>query len=116
MTASAQETQYRKKAREIITNIVEKLCGENNYKYNRIVIKNQRTRLGSCSSKGNLNFNWQIIKLPQVAMEYVVKHEIAHLIHQNHSKDFWGEVRKLDPNYKENHRWVRENVHKYIKF
>lgn len=86
------------------------------YKFNRVYIKNQKTRLGSCSSNKNLNFNWQICKFPKEVMEYVIKHELAHLLHQNHKKEFWNEVKRLDKNYNEHHRWIKLNAHKYLKF
>lgn len=110
------EKQKREEAREVITEAVERFCVEFGYKYNRIAIKNQKTRLGSCSIYGNLNFNWQIIKFPKKIMEYVVKHEIAHLKHHNHSKDFWKEVENMDQNYKTHHKWIKDNVQKYLKF
>lgn len=111
-----KEKEYRKQSREIITKTVEAISLQHRYKYNRISIRNQKTRLGSCSSKGNLNFNWQIVKFPNVIMEYVIKHELAHLIHHNHSKNFWNEVEKLDSDYKINHKWLKDNAHKYLKF
>ena len=104
------------KARNLITNVVNTYCIKYNYEYNRIAIKNQRSRLGSCSSRKNLNFNWQIIKFPQEVMEYVVLHELAHLVHQNHSKEYWKEVEKLDPGYKIHHTWIKSHGHKLIKF
>lgn len=113
---SKKEQARREEARIIITEAVDRYCEEFGYKYNRIAIKNQKTRLGSCSSLGNLNFNWQIAKFPQKIMDYVVKHEIAHLKHQNHSKHFWAAVHEMDNNFKEHHKWIRENVQKYLKF
>jgi len=113
---SKQEKELREEARQIISEIVDRVCSTHGYSYNRIAIKNTRSRLGSCSSKMNLNFNWQIIKFPKNIMEYVIKHEVAHLKHQNHSKNFWQEVEKLDPDYKANHKWIRQNAHKYLKF
>ena len=102
--------------KEIITSIVDRVCGTENYSYNKIFIKNQRTRLGSCSSKKNLNFNWQITKFPKEVLEYVIKHEIVHLKHQNHKKEFWSEVQRLEPNFKKYHKWVKLNAHKLVKF
>ena len=116
MKLFSKEKDRREEARGLITQLVDSLCSELGLKYNRISIRNQKTRLGSCSSKNNLNFNWQIIKFPQPITEHVVKHEVAHLKHQNHSRDFWNYLSQLDPDYKQNRKWLRENARKYIKF
>ncbi len=110
------EKQKREQARAIITESVDRICEQFGYKYNRIAIKNTRTRLGSCSTYGNLNFNWQIVKFPQKYMEYVVKHEVAHLRHHNHSRSFWSAVQEMDQDYKVHHKWIKQNVQKYLKF
>lgn len=116
MKLTRQETEKRKHARRVITKIVNDLCGVYNLEFNRIAIKNTRSRLGSCSSKMNLNFNWQITKFPREYLEYVVKHEVAHLKHQNHSKDFWSFLARLDPEYKKHHKWIKNNSPKVLKF
>lgn len=108
--------EQREEARSIITKLVDELSERYGLNYNRIAIKNQTTRLGSCSTLKNLNFNWQIIKFPKENMEYIVKHELAHLKHPNHSKAFWGEVALMDPNYKANHKWVKAHARKYLEF
>lgn len=113
---SKLEKSAREEARFIITDTVDNVCKQFGYEYNRIAIKNQRTRLGSCSSYGNLNFNWQIVKFPKKVMEYIVKHEVAHLKHHNHSKSFWSAVEEMDENYKTHHKWIKVNVQKYLKF
>lgn len=108
--------ELRERYSDLIRETVSLLANKHGYKFNKIFIKNQKTRLGSCSSNKNLNFNWQICKFPKKIMEYVIKHELAHLVHQNHKKEFWDEVKKIDANYKIHHKWIKLHAHKYLKF
>ena len=80
-----------------------------NFKINRISIKNQKTRWGSCSGKGNLNFNYKIALIPEKLAEYIVVHEICHLGELNHSKRFWDLVAKTIPEHKANRKELRKN-------
>lgn len=69
--------------------------------YGRVTLKKQKTRWGSCSSEGNLNFNWQLVHFEPKIVDYVIIHELAHRIHMNHSAKFWVLVAKYDPHYKQ---------------
>lgn len=77
--------------------------------YKRVTIRNQRTRWGSCSSRGNLNFNCLLAAVPDRVVKYVVVHELCHLLEMNHSKAFWAQVSRTVPDYKTDVKWLKEN-------
>lgn len=83
--------------------------------YGKITIRNQRTRWGSCSSKGNLNFNCLLMLTPPDVIDYVIVHELCHRKEMNHSKKFWAEVEKTLPNYKEQVMWLKQNGGRIIE-
>ena len=97
----ALEGWYRQRTREKILERVNYYQNKILKEPNRIVIKDQKKRWGSCSSKGNLNFNWRLIMAPLTVMDYIVVHEMCHLVHLNHSQDFWNLVAEILPDYKE---------------
>ena len=77
--------------------------------YGRITIRTQKTRWGSCSSKGNLNFNCLLMLAPPEVLDSVVVHELCHRKHMNHSKAFYKEVLRVMPDYYEKHAWLKKN-------
>ena len=77
--------------------------------YGRVTVRCQRTRWGSCSIKGNLNFNCLLILAPPSALDSVVVHELCHIKEMNHSKRFYAEVERVMPSYREDHAWLKEN-------
>ncbi len=103
-----QRKQNRELARQRITRRVEYFAPLVGVTYNRIFIKEQKTRWGSCSSLGNLNFNWKLILLNEELLDYVVVHELAHRKQMNHSPTFWAEVERVLPDYRERRRRLRE--------
>ncbi len=77
--------------------------------FNRITVRAQRTRWGSCSTKGNLNFNCLLALVPPDVLDYVVVHELCHLKQMNHSACFWTEVQKILPDFAESRLWLKQN-------
>jgi predicted metal-dependent hydrolase len=78
-------------------------------KYSKISFRNQKTRWGSCSSRGALSFNIRLVNMPEDIMEYVVIHELCHLVEHNHSARFWSLVTQYCPEYKEKVKWLKTN-------
>jgi predicted metal-dependent hydrolase len=76
-----------------------------------IRITSARTRWGSCSPEGRLNFTWRLILAPPEVVDYVVLHELAHLKVKNHSKRFWNKLQSMMPDYKSHVAWLRQNGH-----
>ncbi|WKZ31258.1 MAG: SprT family zinc-dependent metalloprotease [Candidatus Dojkabacteria bacterium] len=103
---------YKSEARTILADRVGHFCDLAGLRHQSIKLSNAKTRWGSCSSKGNLNFNWRIIMAPMEVVDYLVAHEVAHLRHQNHSKSFWNLVGEIYPDYKQHRRWLKENGHR----
>lgn len=75
----------------------------------KLSIREQRTRWGSCSTKGNLNMNWRLVMAPLEVLDYVVVHELSHLIEMNHSQNFWRIVEGVTPGYKVYRKWLKDN-------
>lgn len=80
--------------------------------YKRVAIRGQKTRWGSCSQMGNLNFNWRLVMAPLQVLDYIVAHELLHLVEPNHSKRFWSLVESVCPDYKVWREWLKKNGHR----
>ncbi len=100
--------KYKEKAREFVKKRLKELNKNYEFSYNRISIRKNRSRWGSCSSVGNLNFDYRIIFLESSLQDYLLVHELCHLKEMNHSKEFWNLVEKEVPNYKELRKELRK--------
>lgn len=104
---------YREKAMDRIQERVAYYRTYFDMKPNRVVVKNQKKRWGSCNSKKDLFFNWKIIMAPAPLLDYLVVHELCHMIHLNHSKEYWQLVGSILPNYKMIKTSLRKNGIRY---
>lgn len=104
----------KSKAKEVIPERVEVYAQIMGLSYGRITIKCQQTLWGSCSVKHNLNFNCLLLLVPPQVMDYVIVHELCHIIELNHSARFWAEVSKVMPDYKIHRKWLKENGSRII--
>lgn len=82
--------------------------------YNRITIRDQKTRWGSCSARGTLSFNWRLMLAPPTIADYVIVHELCHLTYMNHSAAFWKKVESVYPDYHNARKWLKEHGHELI--
>lgn len=106
-TSRKDYQRLKVRALEIAGVKVEKFNEVYGYKYNKITIRNQKTRWGSCSKKGNLNYNYKIALMPPELADYIVVHELCHLEEFNHSKNFWRLVEKTIPDFRERVRKIK---------
>ena len=100
---------YRNKLKEKIKPLVRKYQSQLGVKPNEVKVMELKNRWGSCSAKGNINFHWKCVMAPIDALEYIVVHELVHLIHLNHTPEFWNELDKILPSYNKQMNWLRLN-------
>ncbi len=103
---------YRKEAYKILREVTEVYAKELSVKPNNITVKNVQSIWGSCSSKNNINYNLKLVMAPMPVIEYVVVHELCHIIHRNHSKEFWSLVKSILPDYENKKTWLKKNGYK----
>jgi predicted metal-dependent hydrolase len=97
------------RARDALADASDRYAAALGRPYNRISLRDTRSRWGSCSSAGDLMYSWRLIMAPRSVLEYVAAHEVAHLQHMDHSDRFWGVVNDLFPNHKACRKWLRDN-------
>ena len=102
------------KAKVVILERVKKYAPIVGVDYGRITIRNQRSRWGSCTSKGNLNFNCLLMLFSDEVIDYVVVHELCHRKHMNHSAAFYAEVERVFPEYRKCQKWLKDNGGLYL--
>ena len=105
----AEIAELKKKAKRVLPERVAYWAPLIGVRPGRIAVRCQKTRWGSCSTKGNLNFNCLLMLAPDGVIDYIVVHELCHLKHMNHSKRFYAEVLRVFPEYRKWDRWLKQN-------
>lgn len=100
---------YKKQAQEIIAERTKIIAKNLNLKYSTLKISNAKTNWGSCGPKNSLNFNWRLIMAPNSIIDYIIIHELVHILEKNHSQEFWKKVATVMPEYKKSRKWLKEN-------
>jgi predicted metal-dependent hydrolase len=103
------EAEGRREAQARISLLAQSEAMALGVRYRRIMLRDQRSRWGSCSTTGTLSFNWRLVLAPHDVLDYVVVHEVCHLVEHNHSKSFWSLVAKRRPQYLEPKQWLDEH-------
>ena len=103
-----------REAKEKIPPLVKELASKMGVPYGRVTVRCQKTLWGSCTAKGNLNFNCLLTLLPEPVMEYVIIHELCHLTEMNHSPAFWRQVEKYCPDYRFLRNFLKDNGEKLM--
>jgi predicted metal-dependent hydrolase len=103
-------------ARHAISPLCLEKAADADRRVRRVVVRSQRSRWGSCGSNGHLSFNWRLILAPEAVLDYVVAHEVAHLVEMNHSPAFWRVVRKLTPHTRYGKDWLNRNGQKLYRY
>lgn len=101
------EWWYRQQAEKLIRKRADELSARLGLTYGRLTIRGAKTRWGSCSQKGNLNFNWRLMMVPRPVIDYVIIHELAHLKEMNHREKFWKLVAEYCPRWHRHRRWLK---------
>jgi predicted metal-dependent hydrolase len=110
------ESEGRRAARELVTMVIEEEAAQLGVRWSRIEIRDQRSRGGSCSTRGTLSFNWRLVLAPFDVLDYVVVHELCHLREPNHSRKFWRLVESRRPDWRRHRHWLHEHGPELLAF
>ena len=103
---------YQAQAKNLLTDKTLRLAARIGRECTGVKLRRTKTKWGHCTQDGEIQFNWQIIMAPEAVVDYLVVHEVSHLVHHNHGKRFWRHVEKLCPDYLEHEKWLKVNGHK----
>jgi predicted metal-dependent hydrolase len=103
------ELHLRRLAAQELPARVRELAALHQIPYQRVTVRNQRSRWGSCSRRGTISLNWRLVQTPQFVTDYIILHELAHVKEMNHSSKFWNEVARLCPDFTCAEKWLKEH-------
>jgi len=103
------ENWLKEKAKEVLVCKTAEWAQKMGVEYNNIVVKDQQTLWASCSAKKNINYTYRIIKMPEAIRDYLIVHELSHLVHMNHGTEYWQLVAQFCPEYKTSRKWLNDN-------
>jgi predicted metal-dependent hydrolase len=104
---SAVEEHLWRMAADELPGRVRELASLHHFEVRRIMVRNQRSRWGSCSRHGTISLNWRLLQTPEFVRDYIILHELAHFKHMNHSRRFWTEVKRLCPDFERAEAWLK---------
>jgi predicted metal-dependent hydrolase len=110
------EAWYREQARIEIQRVLRRESKRLNVSYSSLSIRDQRSRWGSCSNRGVLSFNWRLVCVPQAVLNYVVVHELCHIVRHDHSPVFWQMVALARPTFRGERAWLAEHGHELLAY
>ncbi len=106
----------KREARATLSGLASEKAAEINKTISAIQIRDTKSRWGSCGPDGRISFSWRLIFAPWESMDYVVAHEVAHLVHMNHGKEFWALCAELCEDYPAGKKWMRANGHELVRY
>lgn len=108
LDSNIQESWYRKIAKEHLTNRTNQLSEKLKFPYNKIFIRDSRTKWGNCSGDKNISLNWKLIKAPKYVIDYLIIHELLHTVVMSHTHKFWTLMKSYYPDYKDSIKWLEK--------
>lgn len=105
---------YRKQAKRILTDKTDALVRRIGRSYQGVRLRRTKTKWGHCTAEGVIQYNWQIMAAPESVIDYLVAHEVSHLVHLNHGPRFWRHVERLMPDYRAQRQWLRTRGHTLV--
>ena len=111
---SLLEEWYLKESTKILKARTEELAQQMSVQPSGITVKNYNSKWGSCSANNKISYNWRIIMAPDCIVDYLIIHELSHIIEPNHSKNFWQQVKNHCQDFQKKRKWLRENGHKLV--